>query len=335
MNILYVGDLSPGGTCRDRMIALGELGHEVIGLDLTRYFAKHRIVRSIQWRLSPKFLIARFNRDVVELFRGRQDIELVWIDKGVWVFPETLAAIKTISKVPIVHYTPDPQILFHRTPHFLKSISLYDHVVTTKTRELDLYRQLGAKHIVFARQSFCSRRYANPARSAVYRANVGFIGHCESHYRSLIARLAAEVPEVRVWGNRWPRASFLGAAPKSVVQGEGIFGEAYVNALASFRIGLGLLTKFFPEQHTTRSLEIPAAGTFLLAERTDEHLEMFDEGTEAEFFGSADELVSKARFYLTNESKRNQIAGLGHARCMSSGYDNASTLRRILTELSR
>lgn len=335
MNVLYIGALTPGTTSRDRMVALQEIGHEVTGLDVVKYYAKYRIARSIQWRLNPKIMLANFNRDIVALFKTRADFELIWIDKGVWVFPETLISMKAISAVPIVHYSPDFHVLFNRSPHLLGSLKLYDHVITTKTPELALLEQLGGRHVVFATQSYCRHRWANPIRSQEFDAEIGFVGRSEAHYRKTIRSLSSSGLGVRVWGDQWSSRTAFGGVRRDVVAGRGVFGDRYVNALASFRIGLGLLSKLFPEQHTTRSVEIPAAGTFLLAERTGEHSAMFSEGQEAEFFESPDEMVSKARFYLANESQRNQIAIRGQARCVSSGYDNTSTMRRILRELSR
>jgi spore maturation protein CgeB len=118
-----------------------------------------------------------------------------------------------------------------------------------------------------------------------------------------------------------------------MVGGDGLWGDDYVDALASFRIGLGLLSKYIPEQHTTRTFEIPAAGAFLLAERTFEHEGFFVEGREAEFFTSPGEMVSKAKFYLENEALRSRIAERGRERCRRSGYDTDSVLSRILKSI--
>lgn len=129
-----------------------------------------------------------------------------------------------------------------------------------------------------------------------------------------------------MWGPMWMCAALFGSVPRFCVKEGGVWGEHYVNALASFKIGLGLLSKYIPEQHKTRTFEIPAPGSFLLAERTSEDLEYFSEGDEAKYFGSMDELVDKMELYLNNEMARRMIAGKGRERCLKSGYDNDSVL---------
>jgi spore maturation protein CgeB len=58
----------------------------------------------------------------------------------------------------------------------------------------------------------------------------------------------------------------------------------------------------------------------LLADRTDEHRELFEEGTEAEYFGDEQELVDKLRFYITHAAVRERIAIKGHERCLRGKY---------------
>ncbi|MCH7663729.1 MAG: glycosyltransferase family 1 protein, partial [Chloroflexi bacterium] len=276
--MLYIGQLNPGGTCLDRMHALERLGYDVVGLNVSKFQSSHRVPRSIQWRFHPRSLLHKLNDEILRIASTVSGLDIIWVDKGIWVFPETLESVKRSGACQLVHYTPDSQLIINRSKHFLKAVKIYDHVITTKTFEVELYRAAGARNVVFVHQGYCPIRFANPTFDSKFGKAIGLISDYKPHYGKVIRRLAAQVPDVGVWGPKWRRAALLGRVPRSFVMGDGVWSDNYVNALASFRIGLGLLSKYIPEQHTTRSFEIPAAGGFLLAERTDEHLEYFTEG---------------------------------------------------------
>ncbi len=333
MKIIYIGQLDQGGTCFDRMQSIKRLGHEVFPFDTSTYQSKNKLLRSMQWRLKPEILLIKLNQDFLEYAQGRNGLDLVWVDKGIWIFPETITALKRLAS-KIVHYTPDSQLIINKSCHFENSISEYDLLVTTKSFEVEKYKSHGAKNVLYVTQSIDMNRYLNAKKSDLYQSDIGFISDYKPHYGKVISSIDKSGLEVNVWGPKWKRASLFGAVSKNIVRGNGLWGGAYVDALASFKIGLGLLSKYIPEQHTTRTFEIPAAGSFLLAERTVEHQTLFLEGVEAEYFSEIDELIDKSMYYLANDHARNKIAQAGHERLISSGYDNDTVMANIFKALT-
>jgi spore maturation protein CgeB len=71
----------------------------------------------------------------------------------------------------------------------------------------------------------------------------------------------------------------------------------------------------------------------LLADRTEEHQEFFEEEKEAEFFDSPEELIEKLSFYSKNGSARTRIADKGCQRCKDSGYSYVCRMKDVLREL--
>jgi spore maturation protein CgeB len=108
-----------------------------------------------------------------------------------------------------------------------------------------------------------------------------------------------------------------------------VWGTEYVGVLALAKIGLGLLSKYYPDQFTTRSFEIPGAGAMLLAERTPDHLEIFEEGKDADFFSSPAELIDKTQFYLTHHKQRTAVAAAGRSKVLHN-YHWRDVLRPAL-----
>ena len=71
----------------------------------------------------------------------------------------------------------------------------------------------------------------------------------------------------------------------------------------------------------------------LLAERTGDHLELFDEGVEAEFFSDSDEMMDKLKYYLANESARLRMAEAGQRKVLMD-YSWKSVLMPVIKMIS-
>ncbi len=338
MKTLYVGQLWEGGTCRSRLETLERLGLSTVPFDVTPFQRMGiRLERSMQSRFGVGRGISRLNRALHECAKSNS-YDIVWIDKGVWLYPETLEALKMASSRRFaVHYTPDPQIVYNRSSHFLESIPSYDLVITTKAYELQGYGQHGAKQTMLVQQGYSRRFILQTSISEGvehFRTDVCFIGRYESYYANRVRAAMSCTTNVGVWGPRWPRYAHIWRTLKPAVRGSGVWGEQYPVVLSCAKIGLGLLTKLAPDTNTTRTFEIPASGSFLLAERNEDHQSLFDEGNEAEFFSSDNELRDKIRFYLSNDQVRKKIAAAGRERCVRSGYSEENQLRTIIGRIS-
>ena len=55
--------------------------------------------------------------------------------------------------------------------------------------------------------------------------------------------------------------------------------------------------------------------------------------TDAEFFGSDEEMRRKVLYYLAQEDERRAIAASGRERCVRGGYSNIDRLSRIVDRI--
>jgi spore maturation protein CgeB len=155
MRVLYVGLLWEGSTSLERMRILERLGCTAIPFDTTPFeHWKTRIERSLAHRAKIGRPLGAVNR-ALRAFAADYEFDAVWVDKGVWIYPETLRVLKQHAERSLaVHYTPDAQILQHQSRHFLRSLPLYDLAVTTKPFETQLYRDHGATDVLLVLQGY-------------------------------------------------------------------------------------------------------------------------------------------------------------------------------------
>ena len=107
--ILYVGPLSYGGTCLQRLTSLKELGHEMVSIDTTspKVSKKTFLVLRILWRLGFHPDLSGANQQIIKQVK-HNIFDLVWIDKGVTITIKTLRAIKKMQpSCLLVTYNPD------------------------------------------------------------------------------------------------------------------------------------------------------------------------------------------------------------------------------------
>ena len=113
-------------------------------------------------------------------------------------------------------------------------------------------------------------------------------------------------------------------------RGRPLYGPDMGKAFQANKICLGLLYHVNRDLQTTRSFEIPACRGFMLAEKSAEHLEYFEEDKEAVYSENLEEMLEKIRFYLDHDAERRRIAAAGYERCRRSPYRYVDRAKTVL-----
>ncbi len=363
--VLFIGYLGRGQTSGMRCAALERLGYDVAAVEAGGLWkGAGYATRQLEQLTASGHRISRFNDRVLEA-AARHQPQLVWAEKQEYLGAETLRRLRAQGAVTL-HYNPDPyfSLSWKQTRLADECVGVYDALVVTKRYELDEYKRRASGRVVYSPLGYDPVGHAPPATPVANpREKVVFVGGWEPRRERLLFAASQETPDVAVWGYGWGiaqksrldplralrlgrltpgRSVYFGAAhaelapalrPGESSNGE-IYEDRYAEVVAGSEIALGFLRELNPDQHTTRSFEIPAIGGFMLADRTDDHREFFEEGKEAEFFSSDEEFREKVKFYLRNESARRRIVAAGHKRGTTSGYSYDERIRTVMAELN-
>jgi spore maturation protein CgeB len=334
LRIVFVGDAWEGSTSGMRADTLQSLGHSVRIVPRARPQTAllPRVFDGLYWR-------AGYPRDhglngAILNRLASAPADVLWCDRPLDVKPETLRAAKKIAPaLKLVAYSLDDMAGPHnQSAYYLSSIPLYDLHVTTKSYNVAELQALGAREVLFVNNAFSPRVHfpveVTPEQRQKYGGPVGFIGAYEEERAAMVIALAKSGVPVRIWGG-WPK-KLRGYSKNLQIEDGYLWGDSYRIAISSFDVNLGFLRKLNRDLQTTRSVEVPACGGFLLAERTSEHVILLREDVQAAYFNTVDELIKKTNYYLQHEGVRKRIALDGLQRVLSMPCTYDAQLQRIL-----
>lgn len=336
--ILFIGDMNTYGRGFQRYRTLKEMGHDVVAFSHTWVSSPGRIenpslLYRIFWKLKIPLDTTRVNKKIHDAIRDSL-FDIVWIEKGNTILPWTLRRIKkSLPNARLISVSEDDMYATHGHSFWYRAgLCYYDLVFTTKTYNLAELKLFGAKEVKLFLDSYDEKIHKSMNLTEVERerfsCDVGAIGAFEEERAESLLHLAGHGIKVDVWGNSW--SGMVNLHPNLVMKNEFLFGEDYSKAICATKINLNFLRKINRDEVTSRSIEIPACGGFMLGERTARHLEFFEEGKEAEFFDSNIEMLEKVKYYLEHNEEREKIARAGRERCIKSGYSMRAQLDQML-----
>jgi spore maturation protein CgeB len=333
---LYVGTLTPGSTSRMRAEKLRSLTPDVewkwIDTD-SIIINSSRLWQSAAYRFQRGKAVRSLNAEVITQL-GSQVFDLTWVDKAIFLFPPTVQRLRQAS-LNLIHYTPDTAFHAGRSRYFEKTLALYDLLVTTKSFDVREYLRLAGRDTVhLTTQGFDASVHSARNGQAARRKEAVFVGLAEPDRERCISVLLSRGIPVRLAGFGWDAVVRRYRSDSNLMfEGKAAFADDYASLLSQAWIGLGLLSKRFPEQHTTRTFEIPACGAVLATEKNEDTTRFFSPD-EALFFDDFENLADRITelFSPGHEQELASIAERGRQRVIEDGRNYMTILAAVLAD---
>jgi hypothetical protein len=332
--ILYIGP--DGGNCRQRRRALERLGCEVTAVDPSRALPEGFWVRHwCHWTGALGFE-RRITRDLLSHIAGRS-FDLAWLDPGDLAGPSAISAVRAAAPVVINFNLDNPFVSRDRNRWrlFRKALAEYDLCVYPRRSSVEAALLAGARRALLIDQAADEVENQpitlTPSDEARFASEVAFVGTWMPERGPFLARLVDRGVPLRIYGTRWRKAPEFPRLKSRIVLGH-LGPEAYAKAIQGTKIAIGLLSKGNQDQHTTRSMEIPAMGALFCAERTADHVRLYKDGVEAVFWNDADECADRCLELLACPGRIRQIAQAGQRRVRQNRAFNETMLSRVLAE---
>ena len=296
-------------------------------------FYLKNILHKIIFRLGYKKIYRKINIALKEKIDSYNP-DIIFVFKGMEIYPGTLKWIKR-KDIKVVNYNPDNPFIFSGKGsgniNITRSVSFYDlHF----TYNLDTKKIIEDKYnipVYWLPFGFdVSTQLYEKASSLNEIIKVCFVGNPDKHRALFLKLLAEKGISIDIYGSRWN--NFI--SHPNITLYPPVYDHELWLTLRKYRVQLNPLRIHNVNSHGMRSFEVPAIGGIMLAPRTKEHLQFFDEDKEAFYYKDYNEAVVKINHLLSlQQVEANKIRDAARTRSINNKYDYKSRSEFVIEVL--
>ena len=311
MKVLYCG--SNDGTSKSRKNGLIKIGYDVSNFELEK-----NILTNFKWfqYLEQKSLnslnLQTVNTRLINKVK-KINPDLIWIDKGTYIYKETLEYIKeTNHKTILIHHnTDDIESDKHQFNNYLNSLDLYDAHFTCNKFNIDYLKKISTSHFFYNEIGYDQNIFYPNQQEKQY--DLFFIGHHEPDYEKYVSEIIDKDINFFLGGPGWHSSNI----PKSKIAFNDFNEKIYPEVINKSSAGLGLYSTWNRNISSGRIFEIPATGAALIVKRNSFIETLYKEDSEAIFFDNPEELSLKIQDLFEDKNTLKDIANNGYKKMLS------------------
>jgi len=293
--------------------------HDYFAIKPTRNFGPLSIVKYLFSKIQEKFLfgpiISRINKDLFA-FIEKTDPDVIFLYKPDLICRWVIRATYRPGRQFLSYHNDDPfSAAKYRSRHYKALLELMDINFVYRPKNLvDVAKICNTKSEILL--PYPDDRYIYPLREMDKVYDVIFIGHYENDGRDDVIVKLIEDPSIHfgLFGTGWSKSKHYNYITERLGEIRPLRNNAYNKGLNRCKVALCFFSKINNDKYTRRSFEIPASGTMLLSEYSIESAGLLRPNVEAMYFSDADELMSRTKYLLRNDSERESIALAGYEK---------------------
>ncbi|NLR90502.1 glycosyltransferase family protein [Flammeovirga agarivorans] len=336
MKILIIGSKKNNTTDYFYYNLLKEKGYNIKifeSHDIFNEFYYRNIFNKILFRLKLSNIYYKINVALKKI--ALNDYDIIWIFKGMEIYPSTISYLKNKTTAKIVNYNGDHPYIYESrgfgNKNVLNSIKLYDlHLSYSKEIQKNLINKFNVqcKWLPFG--------YEWSKVNQVYHdKKIGcFIGNPDNNRAQIIRQLTNNGIMMHLYGNNWIKHikenKFIKIFPA-------VHNEEYLSTAQKYRFQLNIFRNQNKDSHNMRTFEMPAFGCISLNPYSKEQTSFFEENIECFYYNDNNDLISKAKHIINlSEEEAYKIKQNAYNKSISSNYkysDRINILESYFNEI--
>ncbi len=199
----------------------------------------------------------------------------------------------------------------------MKKLDSYDLILSSLPNQVEYFRSIGVKSCYFKLGFEKSILDIIEKKEPIYDiVHIGGYGRIHNTRNSLLEKVAEKIDNIKFWGFGLKNLQDNSLIVKKM-QGEA-WGHKMYDILSRSKITITMHIKSVAGNYANNMslYESTGMGVLLMVDNKENLHEIFEVGKEVVAYDSADDLVEKIEYYLSNEEERKAIAAAGQKRTL-------------------
>ncbi len=266
--ILLYGEFWEGThvDCVSKILNRKEIDNEIFNFYpiLNKQFG-NRVLNAIYRKSFYKENEIKINKELlIRIEEYKPDV--LFISKGVNIFPETLLTIKKKSII-IINWNPDDFFnCYNSSKHIINSLPIYDYVFSARAHLFDEYRAKGIKNPIYLEWYYIHWLHKKPIVNLEIQKKITFVGTYSKRREKILDSIISRYP-LEIWGDQW-QFSKLKRKKNTIIHNKALTQIQFPEVMSQSLLNLNILTLENRDLTNLKIFEIPASYGIMLTEYT-------------------------------------------------------------------